>query len=136
MRRAKLAPAGAAKVRNEWLGMVDALVQQVRGWAEEAGWTVTQSEREVVEEQLGRYEVPVLEVSTPRGHVILEPMGQDVLGHKGRVDLYAWPTHYRVMLLRTSAPDWVIRTESGLNWPQPWEQATFVDLSLGLLGAE
>jgi hypothetical protein len=136
MRRPKLKPAEAARIRDEWLGQVNSLTQQVRGWAERQGWTVTQSEREVIEEQLGSYKVPVLEIDTPRGQVVLEPIGQDVLGAKGRVDLYAWPTHYRVMLLRTGGPDWVIRTDSGLNWPQPWEPTTFVTLAEGLLGAE
>lgn len=136
MRKTKLASPEAARQKDDWLGKVDSLVQQVRGWAEKQGWAITQTEREVVEEQLGTYNVPVLEVNTPRGQVILEPVGQDVLGARGRVDLYAWPTLYRVMLLRTDAPDWIIRTESGLNWPQPWGQKTFVALAEGLLGAE
>jgi hypothetical protein len=136
MRRPKLKPAEAEQIRNAWLDLVHALARQVRQWAEKQGWTVTQTEREIVEDEIGTYTVPVLEIDTPRGQVVLEPIGQDVWGAKGRVDLYAWPSHYRVMLLRTNAPDWVIRTESGLNWPQPWQQETFVTLAEGLLGAE
>ena len=136
MRRQKLKPAEAARLREEWLGAIDALREQVRGWAEAQGWQVDQSEREVLEEQIGAYNVPVLEIETPRGQVVLEPKGQDLVGARGRVDLYAWPTLYRVMLLRKPGQDWVVRTESGLNWPHPWEQATFVELAEGLLGAE
>ena len=129
-------PAEAARLREEWLGAIEALREQVRGWAEAQGWQVDQSEREVLEEQIGTYKVPVLEIDTPRGQVVLEPKGQDLVGARGRVDLYAWPTLYRVMLLRKPGQDWVVRTESGLNWPHPWEQATFVELAEGLLGAE
>jgi hypothetical protein len=129
-------PAEAARLREEWLGAIDALREQVKGWAEAQGWRVDQSEREVIEEQIGAYHVPVLEIDTPRGQVVLEPKGQDLVGARGRVDLYAWPTLYRVMLLRKPGQDWVVRTESGLNWPHPWEQATFVELAEGLLGAE
>src|SRR5436190_4395925 len=100
MRRKKMKPAEAARLREEWLGAIDALREQVRGWAEAQGWQVDQSEREVLEEQIGAYKVPVLEIDTPRGQVVLEPKGQDLVGARGRVDLYAWPTLYRVMLLR------------------------------------
>jgi hypothetical protein len=136
MRRPTLKPAEAARIRDEWLSAIDALRQQVREWAEQQGWAVTQTEREVIEDQIGTYKVPVLEIETPRGQVFLEPTGQDTLGGWGRVDLYAWPTYYRVMLMRKPGVDWVVRTESGINWPHPWAQATFVELAEGLLGAE
>jgi hypothetical protein len=136
MRRKKLKPAEAARIKDEWLRAVEALGGEVRGWAENKGWSVEQSEREVTEEQPGTYTVPVLEIETPRGQVVLEPKGQDLIGARGRVDLYAWPSLYRVMLLRRPGQDWVVRTESGLNWPHPWEQATFVEIAEGLLGAE
>jgi hypothetical protein len=130
----KLSPTEVAQFRNEWLQAVDVVVQEVRSWAERKGWTVTEERREVREERLGTYHVSVLQIDTPRGRVILEPIARDVLGAEGRVDLYAWPTLYRVMLLRRADMSWVVRTESGINWPQPWEEATFVTLAEGLLG--
>jgi hypothetical protein len=136
MRRQKLKPAEAARIREEWLNAVDALRGQVREWAEQQGWKVEQSEREITELDLGTYRVPVLQIDTPRGQVVLEPQGQDILGGGGRVDLYAWPTHYRVMLLRKSGQDWVVRTESGLNWPHPWGPSTFAELAEGMARAE
>ena len=42
---------------------------------------------------------------------------------------------FRVMLLRQS-DQWIIRTESGLDWPQAWSQETFLTLADGLLRAE
>jgi hypothetical protein len=135
MRRPKLKPAEAAQIRDEWLGAVEALRQQVREWAEQQGWMVNQTEREIEEYDLGTYKVPVLEIDTPQGELVLEPIAQNVLGATGRVDLYAYPTHFRVMLLRRDGPGWVVRTDSGLNWPHPWGQATFVELAEGLVGA-
>jgi hypothetical protein len=131
----KLSPEEQAQLRDEWLQVVAALAKQVRDWAEKKGWTVTEEQREINEEQLGIYRVPVLQIDTPRGQVVLEPIARDVAGAEGRVDLYAWPTLFRVMLLRGGGPDWVIRTDSGLNWPHPWEEATFAELAEGLLGA-
>jgi hypothetical protein len=130
----KLGPEEQARLRDEWLQAVDRIVQPVRQWAEKQGWKVTEDQREVREERVGTYQVSVLEIDTPQGRVILEPIARDVLGAEGRVDLYAWPTLYRVMLLRRGDMSWVVRTESGINWPQPWEEATFVALVEGLLG--
>jgi hypothetical protein len=136
MRRQKMKPAEAARIREEWLGAVDALGKQVRGWAEQQGWSVDQSEEEVTEEELGTYRVPIWQIHTPRGTALLRPVGREILGARGRVDLSAWPTLYRVMLLQKPDQNWVIRTESGLNWPHPWKQETFVEVTEGLLGAE
>jgi len=130
----KLSPEEQVRLRDEWLQAVDTIVHPVRQWAEKQGWTVTEEQREVREERLGTYHVSVLEIDTPQGRVILEPIARDVLGAEGRVDLYAWPTLYRVMLLRRGDMSWVVRTESGINWPQPWEEGTFVALVEGLLG--
>src|SRR5437667_10843391 len=135
MRKPTLKPAEAARAKDEWLRIVDGLRRQVREWAEAQGWAVEQSEREADDAYIGRYNVPVLEITTPGGEVVLEPVGTDVLGARGRVDLYAWPSHYRVMLLHKNGSDWVILTESGLKWPQPWEKATFVSIAEELAAA-
>jgi hypothetical protein len=59
------------------------------------------------------------------------------MGAAGRVDLYAWPTLFRVMLLRSPQDEtWAIRTDSGLRWPNPWSEETFAQLALGLLGEQ
>jgi hypothetical protein len=133
MRRQKLKPAEAARLREEWLQAIEGLRDQVRGWAEEHGWSVTQTEEEIAEEDLGTYKVPVLEIATPEGEVFLAPRGQDLLGGGGRVDLYAYPTMFRVMLLRKNEPNWVILTDSGIRWPHPWSETTFVELTEGLI---
>jgi hypothetical protein len=136
MRRKKMKPAEAARIREEWLGAIEALREQVKGWAEARGWQVDQSEREILEEDLGTYKVPVLQIAMPEGEVFLRPIGHDLLGGGGRVDLYAYPTLYRVMLLRKNDPSWVVLTDSGLKWPHPWSESTFVELAEGLIGAE
>jgi hypothetical protein len=136
MKTMKLKPAEAARAKDEWLQAVGELEQQVRQWAEAQGWTVEQSEREVDDAYIGTYKAPVLEISTPQGNVHLEPIGIDVPGARGRVDLRAWPSLYRVMLMRKPDQRWVVRTESGINWPHPWGVGTFVELTEGLLGAE
>jgi hypothetical protein len=107
-----------AALREDWQQAVSRLKQQVQEWSQAQGWPVTETSRSVTEWSTGTYEVPILEIVTPKGRVILEPIAHDVVEGEGRVDLYAWPTHYRVMLLQTDAKNWIVRTDSGINWPQ------------------
>ena len=130
----KLSPEEVVDFREEWLQAINHVIAQVRGWAESRGWTTEIEQREVTEERLGTYTVPVLGIDTPQGKLVLEPIGREIIGAEGRLDLYAWPSLFRVMLLRRSDMSWIIRTDSGINWPHPWNQQTFEELALGLLG--
>jgi hypothetical protein len=121
--------------RESWRRAVIALKEQVQRWATSRGWPVTELTQTVTDDSIGTYEVPLLEIDTPKGRVVLEPIGRDILGVNGRIDLYAWPTHYRVMLLRTGDDRWIVRTDSGLNWPEPWGEQTFEVLAEGLAEA-
>src|SRR5712692_10130737 len=87
--------------RAGWRSVVTTLKEQVQTWAQSRGWKVTELAPSVTDDSVGTYEAPILEIDTPKGRVVLEPIGRDILGVNGRVDLYAWPTHYRVMLLRS-----------------------------------
>ena len=125
-----------AQEREEWLHSITALMTQVKTWANAQGWDRDDSDTEIHENPIGSYTLPVLTIATPWGRVVIEPVARFVIGAKGRVDLYAWPTLNRVILLRNRNNEWVIRTESGLVWPQHWEEATFVDLVQNLLGSK
>ncbi len=135
----KLNPTEAQKAIAEWQSAVSAVLQQVREWIAEdrPKWQIETSSADVTEESSGRYTIPVLEISAPSGRLILEPVGLDVFGAHGRIDFYAWPSLYRVMLLRRSAlsKDWVIRTESGINWPNPWSKDSFLAIAEQFLSA-
>lgn len=136
----RLSPAEAKQEIADWTDSVNTLFQQVQQWIMEdrPEWQIELTTADVTEESLGRYDIPVMEIDTRSGRVILEPIGLDVFGARGRVDLYAWPSHYRVMLLRSSDPneDWTIRTESGINWPNPWGKDSFVAIAEQLSGAK
>ena len=82
------------------------------------------------------YRVPVVTIHAPQGRLILEPIARGTLGAQGRVDLHAWPSLFRVMLLhrprgKDRPLEWVVRTESGLDWPQLWNRETFLTLAEG-----
>lgn len=134
-----------AQSRHNWERDTAMLADNVEAWAaQEAAarnWRVEREEKELAEEVVGgAYRVPVVTIHAPQGHLVLEPIARGVLGAQGRVDLYAWPSLFRVMLLhksrgRDKPMEWVVRTDSGLDWPQPWGQETFLTLTEGLLNA-
>lgn len=131
--------------RNNWERDTTALADEVQAWAEQEaaarGWRVEREQKELSEEVVGgAYRVPVVTIHAPQGRLILEPVARGVLGAQGRVDLYAWPSLFRVMLLhkplgKGHGLEWVVRTESGIDWPQPWGHETFLTLAEGLLNA-
>jgi len=128
------------RLREQWVEQVTALVGEAEGWAvaaqEARGWAVERRTHEIEEEVVGgAYVVPGLRVSAGEDELRLEPVARGVLHADGRVDLYAWPSLFRVMLLRKNG-GWVVRTESGLDWPQSWGRETFLTLADGLLRAE
>jgi len=123
-------------VRAEWLQTLDSLIADVQAWSVAEGWTVTHRTVEIIEDALGKYEAPALTIETPSGAVWLEPIARFVMGAPGRVDLSAYPTMFRVMLLPNGEGGrWRIRTDSGIYIKKPWNAETFVDLALDLSGA-
>ena len=148
------APAKPAEeLREEWVRDVTDLMGTVSVWAREwlrsRGWTPAQGwgVRETYERRVTRVPedvraLPVLEINAPpdrqadvpEERLVLEPIAFLVAGAKERVDFYAYPGLPRVMLLRQPG-GWVVRTDSGINWPHPWNQTTFVELAEALLDA-
>lgn len=134
-----------AQSRDNWERNTALLADEVQAWTEQEalvrGWRVEREQKELAEEVVGgTYRVPVVTIHAPQGRLILEPVARGVLGAQGRVDLYAWPSLFRVILLHKPVGKdrglvWVVRTESGLDWPQPWGRETFLTLAEGLLNA-
>src|SRR5205823_1345349 len=125
-----------ATERERWTQTVQSLCDQVTAWSESQGWQVARKEMEITEELLGAYAVPMLVIQTSHGALMLEPVARLVMGAQGRIDLYAYPTLFRVMLLRNSRDGrWMIRTDSGIFLRQPWNEETFLSLAADLAGA-
>jgi hypothetical protein len=120
--------------RREWLAALDALLADVTRWSEEQGWQVEAEEKEIREQRLGAYATRKLTVTTPAGKLVIDPIARSVYVAEGRVDMYAWATYNRVVLERRRG-EWVVRTESNIDWPLPWSRETFLDLAGRLLGS-
>ncbi len=114
--------------KKAWCSLVADLIDEVQAWAEEKNWPVTRHDRQIEEEHLGSYVVPELMVKTPQqGHLVIEPVGTDIIGAEGRVDISAFPSLNRMLLIRQKNR-WKLKTDAGIDWPQPWGQDTFYAL--------
>lgn len=122
---------------QEWQQAVNRLLAQITDWVEqEPGWQVERSQKEVVEDALGTYQVDWLTIRTPKGRLHVEPIARIVFGGRGTVELYAWPTLFRVRLLRSVHEDrWRIITDSGIALRQEWDRETFTNLVNDLITA-
>ena len=110
------------------------LLETLFKWAKKEGWTVVADSGEITEQSLGTYAVEVLHIQANGGRLHVEPIAQSVPEADGRVDLYAFPSLHRVRLLKRGA-QWVIRTESGIDWPKRWNEQTFIGLAKELAAA-
>ncbi|KYF64431.1 hypothetical protein BE11_04455 [Sorangium cellulosum] len=117
--RPKTAEEHRDQQKREWLRSLDVLFREIEGWlapAVSAGVLKTaRSEIEVVEQDLGAYYAPTLEIRDDRLTVRLEPVGVRVVGvvaaggrrHvglRGRVDLVCGPI--RIPLVRGTSGVW------------------------------
>lgn len=122
------------QVRADWLAAVDRLLEDIIKWSSEQGWPVRVQDKEIQEKLLGSYHVRQVEVDTPEGVIVAEPVAQSVVRAHGRVDLYAWATRHKVRLLR-QGHEWIVRTDSGIDWPSVWGRDTYVYLAQALARA-
>jgi len=79
--------------KAEWLNRLSALVSLVKGWAEESGWRTRRAVKPVVEEVLGRYEVPLLLMERDGVEIVLSPLARITPGADDVVDLYLMPAY-------------------------------------------
>lgn len=114
---------------KRWLDEIERLVTDIEKWAKERDWQVARLEpRTIAEEGLGTYTVSDLRLRTHSGILNVEVVARNIIGAAGRVDLVAFPTLDRFMLVRRGRR-WVAKTDSGEAWPQKWGKATFVELA-------
>jgi hypothetical protein len=117
--RPGLAKAPLEQQKREWLRAVDELFTEIEAWlgqaVHEGVLTTTRSETAIIEQDLGNYAAPLLEIRAGGLTVRLEPVGAGVagivasggtrhVGLRGRVDLVCGPI--RIPLVRTSTGAW------------------------------
>ncbi len=105
--------------KREWLAALNALFEEIERWiapaAQEGLLRVSRSEVEIIEEDIGSYHAPILEIRDDRLLVRLVPVGARVagvvvsggtrhIGLRGRIDLVCGPI--QIPIVRSSSGMW------------------------------
>ncbi len=91
---------------DNWLELLNGLVDNVKTWAEAAGWETRLTGRDVHENGVVRYEVPVLVLNRDEAEVSLVPVARKVPGADGLVDFYLMPDFDDVASLYRETGQW------------------------------
>lgn len=126
--------------RQKFLDRVDALIQELAGWAEQRGWKTTRTHRAVEDAMVGSYVAPELVIWLANGEVHVKPISAQLHrlpelfhpGAGGRVDLEGIPTLHRVKLIAQPS-GWRIMTDSGVPLRIDWTRESFAQLVEDLL---
>lgn len=81
------------ELRDAWLERLSQLINQIKRWAEEAGWSTRSIEVTLTDSQIGRYKAPALLMQENATKVLLEPIARSAPGADGVVDLYLIPAY-------------------------------------------
>ena len=110
-----------------WIKLIKNLCATIKKWAEEESWLVAEQHIEIEEEPLGKYSVPMLMIKSGYGHISIEPVGREIMGADGRVEICLFPDMTRMILIRKNA-HWILKTDSGVTWPESWSRKAFIKL--------
>jgi len=119
---------------NDWKAHLHSLCDNIKKWAQQERWLINSQPKQIEEKALGPYEAELIQVKTPQGMIVVDPIAASITGAKGRVDLYAFPSLNRVRLL-WNGNKWIVRTDSGINLKETWGKKTFVELARDLTAA-
>ena len=119
---------------QDWTRLVSELLNDIAEWSRAQQWLVEWKDAERHEPEFGTYATKQLVIQGPQGRLVVDPVAKSVVDAEGRVDLYAWPSMNRVLILRTGG-QWRLRTASGVDWPKTWGRDTFQDLASQLMAS-
>lgn len=97
------------RLKGEWLDRLQALVEQVKGWAIDAGWRVHEDVKSVTEPALGKYKVPLLFLERGGAEFVLSPLARPSLAAEGVVDVYLMPGYDDVVSLECQDGRWTMK---------------------------
>ena len=122
-RRTSVRPA---KLKAEWLRELDSLFGDIASWCESRKWWVHRDHKTIDCDAFGPYDAPVLMIQSPQGRFMVDPVGHDIVGAEGRVEIQAWPTFDRMVLIRNNGR-WRIHPDLDFDRPRRWSRDGFFD---------
>ena len=102
----------------QWKQAIDVLFSQIDTWLEVAkheGLIVkrTEAAKEITERLLGTYTVPIMEISFADKTIRLEPVGRNIVGAFGRIDVFSPAGMHMLVKLGPEKDDWYLVDKEG-----------------------
>ncbi len=98
---------------REWLDRLNALVEQVKTWAEAWDWSTRRITKRMEDHEVGAYDAPALVMQEGFARVMLEPISRVAVGADGVVDLYRMPAYDDIASLFYHQGRWMM----DFRWP-------------------
>jgi hypothetical protein len=127
--------AGTDEERTSWLKELKFMMDQAAEWSHRQDWTVRRDTKPITEPAFGTYTAPVLLIHTPQGRLILDPIGRDIVGAEGRIDLCVMPS-YDPMPLVKGEHGWEFWSPKTQTPGRSWNETDFVTVARELLREE
>src|SRR5690606_31814444 len=108
-----------------WIEAVESLMASIQEWAEEQKWLVSRETKTIRGDYCGEYQLPQLFIRTPQIKMVIDPIGLDIVGADGRVDIEAFPSFHRFILIR-KGENWRLLADSMAEWPEGWGKESFL----------
>ncbi len=118
--------------RRRWLESLRSLYETIEEWLgelEEQGTvSVSYEAKTLGEEDIGTYEADVMVIEVGPERILLEPVGTQVLGARGRVDVRSSGSIEHAMLVETEWDDWQIAVRTPRVTYYPLTEEAFTDV--------
>ncbi len=128
----RLSTQNRAQERKAWIAEVNRLASDVEKWANDNEWSVRRETKDVIEDELGKYHLPVLTIQASRGRVYFNPIARYLVGADGRIEMHASPSFAQVVLLKVGGT-WHFMNEDLIDLKKTWSEQSFRQIVADLL---
>ena len=119
-------------VRDAWIAEIEQMAADLERWAVENDWDIKRDTKEIVEDEIGKYVVPVVRVQTMHGRLYFDPIARFLMGASGRIEIVATPSFWQAVLMKVDGR-WQFFTEDLKELNKTWSREDFIDVATLLL---
>jgi hypothetical protein len=113
--------------QKKWITAIEQLMAAIEKWSIAMGWFVERKEKLIQEKRYGSYAVPALFIRTNQGKIVVDPIALDILDGDGRIDIEAFPSLHRFVLIRKN-DNWILLTDAYIPWSRSWSKKAFYEI--------
>jgi hypothetical protein len=114
------------QVRDDWVNEVQRIIHEAEVWSQRRGWATLRDERNLTEDRIGPYRVPVLLIHTTKGRLLLTPEARYVVGANGLIDLNVYPSFDTLISLVKRDDGWRFQAHDSEEIGDSWSEESFV----------